>query len=1695
MSALTRILNNQIYNNTIVGYQKIANATITGTLFSPNITTTSDITIGGNLTVLGTSTYTAIASTNTYVNDPIIVLNNAGPSTNTRDLGLVFYRGTASATAIIWDEFDKDFRFVYTPETGSTYGTITQSSFANLTIGNITTVFAAAVGTLSATGNISTLGNVVASGNVIAQAGGYLVGDGRYITNVTGTFGNAQVSYFLQTYTGSIGGTLSNVAQLNITSVGTLANLNVNGPASITGILYANSATTATSSTSGGLVVAGGAAVAGNVYAGRTLFSAAGTVSTGTFNGIYSDGIILDYATNNGRISVGAGDGITFYTGGLATTQLLAISSLGVLTATGNIIANSGYASLGYSSGALQVVGGAGITGNLYVGAGIQNTVIGNVTPAAGYFTTLNTTGNLLAVNVQSNFVTASKAEFGNISAKIIGNVGATITGGNLTISADTSLGLTQAAAINNTPIGNATPSTATFTTLTAQKDTSLGLTTASAINDTPIGNATPSTAVFSYAIAGNVQSGFIGNTNTAFTGASLNLSGNVLAAAVQATNINAGGYINAVGNVLASSATVGALTVNGAINTTGNLLAATVNTTGLNAGGTIYANATTPSTTLTTGAVVVAGGVGIAGNLNVGGNLLTNGQTTINNTLTATGITSITNTTPATAFNSAALTVSGGVGIAGSLYVQGNIYAANIIGTIANVLTVSNPLLYLSVDHTYPYNFDIGFYSHFIGGPANVYAHSGVVRDNADGYWKIFSNVAADPEGSQVTFNSDTIYDGVKAGNLILTDSTASISTGTGALVVAGGAGVGGTVTAGAFNTAGNVLAVQFVGSGSLLTALPGYAYSNVNVAAYTQTMGYTNYSNVNVIAYIAGGISSTGFINTSGNVSGAGVNAGTLNVTGTSTVAGITSTGFINTSGNVSAATVIAGQFNTTGNLVAGQVSTGTLNATGFINTSGNVSAVEIISRNLSTRSAYGNIHLTQFASIFAQGNNSENQSIVQVSTTGLSDGMGMWGFTGLNGRLFSTKGINFVTGVTVRDQDTPTGGVGLVTITPAGDLWANATTSSTSTITGAFVVKGGVGIAGNIFQGGAYHDTSASNFILGSTPTFVDAFSSATAINLGSASTGTLTINNPTIATSVTSGTLALVNTGLTGTLNFAGAAGTINIGAATGAVNMQGTASAAGVIYANLAVNTSSTDTGAIIRPNGGLSASGNIYAGETVFIGPSAFSLSSLANPAIVAVENGTGYAQIALLNATGTGSADYVAYADIGNDAGGWMDMGMTGSFFNDPAYTITKRQDGYIIARPSSGIFGGNLVIATSEAGRFNDVVIGVGGFLADAEVARFHGNVQTNGNLRIHLTTTSTSTTSGALQVFGGVGIGENLNVGGGTTINSNQDTTTFTVKGAVDSALIVATAGKDGVVIGGQGNALPQAGVSLKVGGTGAMMVPVGTGFQTPGLSGNVDLPGMIRFNTGVNALQFYDGEAWQSAGLSSAFTVIQDLQLSGDGANVAFSLSGFGSNVSTNSTLVTINGVVQIPTAAYSCTGTTLTFTEPPEVGDLIDVRFLATTSSVTTITNGYSGFDVNSGFHANVTTGGVIRTSVDSSGHVNLVNGTKTTYNQSGINIPTNGTPFAVDTFSPSSYSTSKYIVQAKNGGNVESYEALVVTDGSTVAQINVYNTVNAGYSMGSLSANVYAGAVTLWYTSSGAAGLNANVKVQSNYIV
>jgi uncharacterized protein YfiM (DUF2279 family) len=323
-----------------------------------------------------------------------------------------------------------------------------------------------------------------------------------------------------------------------------------------------------------------------------------------------------------------------------------------------------------------------------------------------------------------------------------------------------------------------------------------------------------------------------------------------------------------------------------------------------------------------------------------------------------------------------------------------------------------------------------------------------------------------------------------------------------------------------------------------------------------------------------------------------------------------------------------------------------------------------------------------------------------------------------------------------------------------------------------------------------------------------------------------------------------------------------------------------------------------------------------------------------------------------------------------------------------------------------------------------------------------------------------------------------------------------------------LIYADTAKSAIVFSSTGNTTVQNGVIAKFDSPGAIVLPVGSSAQRPGSAGNVDVVGMIRFSNTVNNLEFYDGAEWQTAGTS--FTVISDRQFSGnvgggfgnvDGTNTTFTLQA---NSTTAGTLVSINGVIQFPTLAYSVTNNQLEFTEAPAPDDVIDARIFTTTTELTSLAsgNGLNQF-IAADTGAQIWSGAVVTTQrieVDTAGDLNLLNGTDIVYTQTAVNIAANNTPYVIATRSQTTFTSATFQVSAKRGtgatGNVESYTAQVVTDGAGNAYITTYGVINNGYTMGGLTANVLAGNVQVYYTGSIAASVvQANVKAFGTYIV
>jgi hypothetical protein len=126
------------------------------------------------------------------------------------------------------------------------------------------------------------------------------------------------------------------------------------------------------------------------------------------------------------------------------------------------------------------------------------------------------------------------------------------------------------------------------------------------------------------------------------------------------------------------------------------------------------------------------------------------------------------------------------------------------------------------------------------------------------------------------------------------------------------------------------------------------------------------------------------------------------------------------------------------------------------------------------------------------------------------------------------------------------------------------------------------------------------------------------------------------------------------------------------------------------------------------------------------------------------------------------------------------------------------------------------------------------------------------------------------------------------------------------------------------------------------TTALQISVGTTAQRP----TTPTQGDLRFNSTNTSLEVYNGTGWVNVGDDSA--VITSQSFSGDNSTVAFTL---GASATTASVIVSINGTVQAPTTAYAISGTTLTFTEAPAAGDVIEARRISSLTTISEISNG------------------------------------------------------------------------------------------------------------------------------------------------
>ncbi len=338
---------------------------------------------------------------------------------------------------------------------------------------NITSV--GTLASLSVTGNISTAGNVVGT----HYGNGYNL-SGLFGSNVLGQVGNALVA-----------STVYTAAQPNITSVGTLSSVSITGNVSsggniigngqyLTSITGANvngavSYATTANSVAGGNVSGqvGNALIAGTVYTNAqpnitsvgtlTSLSVTGNLTAGNING--GNAIVGNYFVGDGSLLTGlpasysntnVASYLPTYTGNFSPSNLV-VSTSANLGAVGNITITGGSANYvlttngsGVLSWAAQTGGGGGSTSTTisvdnFTGNGVADTFTLSVTPTS----------------VNSVFV--------NYNGAFVGRGSYSLSGANLTFGSIPANGSN----IEVTTIEGLTIGSGAFTTRTATGDNS----------------------------------------------------------------------------------------------------------------------------------------------------------------------------------------------------------------------------------------------------------------------------------------------------------------------------------------------------------------------------------------------------------------------------------------------------------------------------------------------------------------------------------------------------------------------------------------------------------------------------------------------------------------------------------------------------------------------------------------------------------------------------------------------------------------------------------------------------------------------------------------------------------------------------------------------------------------------------------------------------------------------------------------------------------------------------------------------------------------------------------------------------------------------------------------------------------------------------------------------------------------------
>jgi hypothetical protein len=178
------------------------------------------------------------------------------------------------------------------------------------------------------------------------------------------------------------------------------------------------------------------------VASGTSLNVSAGLVSTGAYAGTFGDGIVVDYTTGMGRISVGSADGISFYANTNTTrTKLMTIDANTAISGAiwqGSTVAvpYGGTGATAFTNGAILVGGGSGAL-----------TTLANTTYTATGSGATNSTVTSMTVDAYGRLTAATYSAISGLTVSQGGTGLATVTTNGITYGNGTgAFGVTSAA-------------------------------------------------------------------------------------------------------------------------------------------------------------------------------------------------------------------------------------------------------------------------------------------------------------------------------------------------------------------------------------------------------------------------------------------------------------------------------------------------------------------------------------------------------------------------------------------------------------------------------------------------------------------------------------------------------------------------------------------------------------------------------------------------------------------------------------------------------------------------------------------------------------------------------------------------------------------------------------------------------------------------------------------------------------------------------------------------------------------------------------------------------------------------------------------------------------------------------------------------------------------------------------------------